>query len=82
MICSPCIVVYQYSKTKGTHFLFNLLRIKGLYMFQALLAHLQEALHKRHLVYCVHVVSVGCYQDWSGTGVGDTSSTPTLVAAS
>jgi hypothetical protein len=24
------------------HFLFNLLRIKGLYMFQALLAHEQE----------------------------------------
>jgi hypothetical protein len=37
-----------------------LLRIKGLYMFRALLAHLQEALHKRHLVYCVHVMSVGC----------------------
>jgi hypothetical protein len=33
------------------HFLFNLLRIKGLYMFRALLAHLQEALHKQHLVY-------------------------------
>jgi hypothetical protein len=27
------------------HFLFNLLKIKGLYMFQALLAHPQEALH-------------------------------------
>jgi hypothetical protein len=26
------------------HFLFNLLRIKGLYMFGALLAHPQEAL--------------------------------------
>jgi hypothetical protein len=43
-------------------------------MFPALLAHLQEALHKRHLVYCVRVMSVGCYQDWSGTGVGDISS--------
>jgi hypothetical protein len=42
------------------HFLFNLLRIKGLYIFQALLAHPQEALHKRHLVYCVRVMSVGC----------------------
>jgi hypothetical protein len=36
-------------------------------MFRALLAHLQEALHKRFLVYCVRVMSVGCYQDWSGT---------------
>jgi hypothetical protein len=29
-------------------------------MFQALLAHPQEALHKRHLAYCVRVMSVGC----------------------
>jgi hypothetical protein len=49
------------------HFLFSLLRIKGLYMFRALLAYPQEVLHKRHLVYCVRVMSVGCYQDWSGT---------------
>jgi hypothetical protein len=35
------------------HFLFNLLRIKGLYMFRALLAHPQVALHKQHLLYCV-----------------------------
>jgi hypothetical protein len=42
------------------HFLFNLLRIKGLYMFRALVAHLQEAVHKRHLVYCMRVMSVGC----------------------
>jgi hypothetical protein len=28
-------------------------------MFRALLAHLQEALHKRHLVYCVRVTLVG-----------------------
>jgi hypothetical protein len=41
------------------HVLFNLLRIKGLYMFRELLAHPQEALHKRHLVYCVRVMSVG-----------------------
>jgi hypothetical protein len=33
------------------HFSFNLLRIKGLYMFRALLAHPQEALRKRHLVF-------------------------------
>jgi hypothetical protein len=42
-------------------------------MFRALLAHLQEALHKQQLVYCVRVMSVVCYQIWSGT--------PTLVAA-
>jgi hypothetical protein len=29
-------------------------------MFRALLARPQEALHKRHLVYCVRVMSVGC----------------------
>jgi hypothetical protein len=28
-------------------------------MFRALLAYLQEALHKRHLVYCVRIMSVG-----------------------
>jgi hypothetical protein len=47
-------------ETNVMHFLFILLRIKGLYMFQALLARPQEALHKRHLVHCVHVMSVGC----------------------
>jgi hypothetical protein len=35
-------------------------------MFRALLAHPQEALYKLHLVYCVRVMSVGCYQNWSG----------------
>jgi hypothetical protein len=29
-------------------------------MFRALLAHPQEALHKRYLVYCVRVMSAGC----------------------
>jgi hypothetical protein len=29
-------------------------------MFRALLAHLQEAPHKRRLVYCVRVMSVDC----------------------
>jgi hypothetical protein len=57
----------QYSETNVMHFLFNLLRIKGLYMFRALLDDLQEALHKRNLVYCLHVMPVGCYKDWSGT---------------
>jgi hypothetical protein len=36
--------VYQYSETNFMHFLFNLLRIKGLYMFRELLVHPQEAL--------------------------------------
>jgi hypothetical protein len=60
MFCWRCIIVYQYSETNVMHFLFNLLRIKGLYMFRASLAHPQEALHKRHLIYCVRVMSVGC----------------------
>jgi hypothetical protein len=63
----PCITVHQYSETNVMHFSFNLLSIKGLYMFRALLAHPQEALQKRYLVQCVRVKSVG-------------SSTPTLVA--
>jgi hypothetical protein len=29
-------------------------------MFRALFAHPQEALYKRHLVYCVRIMSVGC----------------------
>jgi hypothetical protein len=43
MFCWPCIIVYQYSETNVMHFLFNLLRIKDLYMIRALLAHPQEA---------------------------------------
>jgi hypothetical protein len=42
-------------------FLFSLLRIKVLYIFRALLAHPQEAVHKRHLVYCVRVMLVDVY---------------------
>jgi hypothetical protein len=34
---------------------FNLLWISSLYMFRALLAYLQEVLHKQQLVYCVCV---------------------------
>jgi hypothetical protein len=60
MFCWPCIVVHQYSEINVMHVLFNLLRIKGLYMFRALLAHPQEALHKEHLVYCLRVMLVGC----------------------
>jgi hypothetical protein len=42
------------------HSSFDLLKIKVLYMFRALLAHPQEVLNKRHLVYCVRIMSVGC----------------------
>jgi hypothetical protein len=41
------------------HFSFNLLKIKCLNKFRALLAHPQEALDKRHFVYCVRM-PVGC----------------------
>jgi hypothetical protein len=56
----PNIAVYQHSETNVMHFLFILLKIKGLYIFRELIAHLQEALHKRHLVYCLRVMSVCC----------------------
>jgi hypothetical protein len=36
-------------------------------MFRALLAQPQEVLHKRHLVYCVRVMSVGCIRIGVGT---------------
>jgi hypothetical protein len=42
---------HQYSESNVMQLLFGLLRIKGLYMFRALLAHPQEMLHKRYLVY-------------------------------
>jgi hypothetical protein len=60
LFCWPCVIAYQYNETNVMHFSFNLLRIKSLYMFRALLAQLQEALQKRHLVYCVRIMSVGC----------------------
>jgi hypothetical protein len=57
---SDLLQVYQHNETNVMHFLFNLLRIKGLYMFRALrvLAHPQEVLHKRHFVYCVRIMFV------------------------
>jgi hypothetical protein len=36
-------------------------------MFKSQLAHHHEALHKQQLVYCVRIMSAGCYQVWSGT---------------
>jgi hypothetical protein len=52
--------MYQYIETNVMNLLFNLLRIKGFYMFRALLAHPQEAMHKRHFVYCMRA----CYVIW------------------
>jgi hypothetical protein len=43
-VCYHDMKTHQYSETKVMHFLFGLLRIRGLYMFRALLAHPQEAL--------------------------------------
>jgi hypothetical protein len=68
---------FQYSETNVMHFSFSLLRIKGLYMFRALLAHPQEGLHKRHWVYCVRVMSVG----YTRIGVELTSHTCNIPSA-
>jgi hypothetical protein len=53
-------MVYQYNETNVMHFSFNILRIKGPYMFRALLAHPREAVHKRRVVYCVCIMEVDC----------------------
>jgi FtsH-binding integral membrane protein len=56
-ICS-CILIhamFRIAGPTGCTFVFSLLGINSLYMFRALFAHLQEALHKQHLVYCVHI---------------------------
>jgi hypothetical protein len=49
---------HQYNENNVTHFSLNLLKIKDLCTFQALLAGPQEALHKRHSVYCVCIFCV------------------------
>jgi hypothetical protein len=36
------MIVHQYSENNAMHFSFNLLRIKSLYLFRALLAHLRR----------------------------------------
>jgi hypothetical protein len=41
--------IIQYNETNVMHLLFNILRIKGVYMFLALPAHPQEALVERFL---------------------------------
>jgi hypothetical protein len=55
---------HQYNETNLMNFLFNLLRINSLYVFRALLVHPQGALNKRHLVYCMRVMSCACYISW------------------
>jgi Zn-finger protein len=60
MFCWPCTIVYHCNETNVMHFSSNLLRIRGLFMFRVLLAHPREVLNKRHLVYCVRTISVGC----------------------
>jgi hypothetical protein len=57
--------------------LFNLLRIKGHYVFRALLDHPQEVLQKQHLVHCVRVMSVGCTK----IGVKNARIIPSAVCA-
>jgi hypothetical protein len=59
MFCWPCTIAYQHSETNVMNFLFNLLRIKNIYMFRALLTHPQEAIHTWRLVYCLSVILVG-----------------------
>jgi hypothetical protein len=58
--------VHQYNETNVMHFSFNLLVIKGLYIFRALLAHPQDAMYRRYLVYCVRVMSVDCTRHHDG----------------
>jgi multisubunit Na+/H+ antiporter MnhE subunit len=54
-----------YSKTNMMHFLFNLFTIKGLYMFRAILAHLQETMQKMALgILCA------CYVSWLHSNPG------------
>jgi hypothetical protein len=53
-------VLCRYNKINVMHFSFNLLRIKGLYMYRALLTYPQEVLNTRHLVHCMRRMSVGC----------------------
>jgi hypothetical protein len=60
----------QYNETNVMHFLFSLLTIKGLYMFGALLAHPQEALHKSTLyIACVLCQLAAPRLEWNTSAV-------------
>jgi hypothetical protein len=52
------ITHHQYNKNNVVRFSFNLLRIKGLYMFRALLAHPQEAL--QNLIWILRACNISC----------------------
>jgi hypothetical protein len=51
LLCTNLCI--QYNETNVIRLSLNLLIIKGLYIFQALLSQPQEAQHKRHLVHSV-----------------------------
>jgi hypothetical protein len=51
-------------------------------MFRTLLANPQEALHKRHLVYCKHVMSVDCARIHSNPGAANLHNTHTVYQES
>jgi hypothetical protein len=53
MFLNVLLTVHQYSETNVMHFLFNLLRIKDLYVFWALLSHPQEALRTQYTKCCL-----------------------------
>jgi hypothetical protein len=77
----------QYNETSVMHISFSLLRIKGLYMFRTSFAHLQEVPHKRHLVYCMRIMSVCCatievkLQSWHNQLTFYARSIPSAVCA-
>jgi hypothetical protein len=48
-------------------------------MFPALVAHLQEALNERNLLYCVRVMSVGCTRNGVGRSSRSSNSPYILV---
>jgi hypothetical protein len=56
----PNVGKFQYNQIYVMHFLFSLLTIMSIYMFRELFTHPQEAIHKRRLLYCLHVMSVVC----------------------
>jgi hypothetical protein len=65
MFCWPSITVYQYNETNVMQFSFDLWRIKGLYMFRALIAHPQEVAalqpcHSQLTLYARNIPNAVC----------------------